>query len=237
MTACTSAEAFLADAEETILSADAVLLDIYFKDGNGIEIARFLRGSGFDKPIIFMTVSVDHALDAYGVDAGRIKKKDVERVSPYGDYIWVLELTGNQILEALEAASAPLPEQSPAFAQVSGIEYEVHIETAYAKGDKYEGSDFFAPEKPGARVRISSIGGKKFDPEKRYRIATIDFTARGGDSYFVFTQADKSVNTHVLLVNGVCDYLEKAWGGIVNPYYAKPQKRVIIKEKGKGGKP
>lgn len=163
------------------------------------------------------------------VSAGNIRKKDITAVSPYSDYIWTVDLTGSQILEAIEAASAPLPQQSAAFAQVSGIEYTVDTAVDYQQGEPYPDSEFYTPADPGSRVTIHSIGGKEFDPDKVYRIATLDFTAEGGDSYFVFTQAKQASNTQILFVNGVCDYLEKAWGGIVNQYYKEPQGRVTIK--------
>ncbi len=48
---------------------DILLLDVYMKGKTGIEGAKYLRESGFNCPIIFLTVSQDHAIDAFGVYA------------------------------------------------------------------------------------------------------------------------------------------------------------------------
>ena len=48
---------------------DLVLLDIYMPDKNGIAAAQEIRSLGSDVPIVFLTASTEHALNAYGVDA------------------------------------------------------------------------------------------------------------------------------------------------------------------------
>lgn len=48
------------------------------------------------------------------------------------------------------------------------------------------------PPKPGARVTIQTVGGEPFDAEKLYTIATNDFTAAGGDTYYAFRYANQS---------------------------------------------
>lgn len=48
---------------------DLLLLDIYMPGMTGIELAEKLRRDGCDVPVIFITASKEHALDAYGIDA------------------------------------------------------------------------------------------------------------------------------------------------------------------------
>ena len=48
---------------------DIYLLDIYMPGITGMSIATELRSRGVKSPVIFLTSSTDHALEAFGVDA------------------------------------------------------------------------------------------------------------------------------------------------------------------------
>ena len=76
--AFSSAEAFMETMRRPIYDPDVVLLDIYLQEENGMEIAEHLRNSGFTKPIVFLTASREHALEAYNVDAAQYLVKPLE---------------------------------------------------------------------------------------------------------------------------------------------------------------
>ena len=59
----------LLDAIESGMIYDVYLLDIYMPGITGMSIATELRSRGVKSPIIFLTSSTDHALEAFGVDA------------------------------------------------------------------------------------------------------------------------------------------------------------------------
>ena len=59
----------LVDATENGTVYDIYLLDIYMPGITGMSIATELRSRGVKSPIIFLTSSTDHALEAFGVDA------------------------------------------------------------------------------------------------------------------------------------------------------------------------
>ena len=59
----------LLDATESGAIYDIYLLDIYMPGITGMSIATELRSRGVKSPIIFLTSSTDHALEAFGVDA------------------------------------------------------------------------------------------------------------------------------------------------------------------------
>lgn len=44
-------------------------LDIYMPGISGIEFAQEIRKNGIEVPIVFLTISKDHALEAFGVGA------------------------------------------------------------------------------------------------------------------------------------------------------------------------
>ena len=59
---------------------DALLLDVYLEGAGGetgIDLARSLRADGYGGAIVFTTVSPDHVLDAYGVNAVQYLLKPV----------------------------------------------------------------------------------------------------------------------------------------------------------------
>ena len=59
----------LVDMTEKGTIYDIFLLDIYMPGVTGMSIATELRSRGVKNPIIFLTSSTDHALEAFGVDA------------------------------------------------------------------------------------------------------------------------------------------------------------------------
>ena len=69
-----TAEAFmnpsvLLDSIESGERHDIYLLDIYMPGASGMSVATDLRSRGVRSPIIFLTSSTEHAVEAFGVDA------------------------------------------------------------------------------------------------------------------------------------------------------------------------
>ena len=59
----------LVDMTEKGTIYDIYLLDIYMPGISGMSVATELRSRGVKSPVIFLTSSTDHALQAFGVDA------------------------------------------------------------------------------------------------------------------------------------------------------------------------
>ena len=62
---------------------DVYLLDIYMPGVTGLSIATELRNRDIKSPIIFLTSSTDHALEAFGVDATHYLLKPYTKDSFY----------------------------------------------------------------------------------------------------------------------------------------------------------
>ena len=62
---------------------DIYLLDIYMPGISGMSIATELRSRGVKSPVIFLTSSTDHALEAFGVDATHYLLKPYTKDSFY----------------------------------------------------------------------------------------------------------------------------------------------------------
>jgi 2',3'-cyclic-nucleotide 2'-phosphodiesterase (5'-nucleotidase family)/predicted extracellular nuclease len=105
------------------------------------------------------------------IKAGDITMGDVRTVLPFENTLVAIQLTGEELLEALEHSVSAYPAQSGGFLQVSGLRFK------------------FDPEKP-AGERVWFVEAKnadgKFEPLKKdalYTVATNSFTAKGGDGY------------------------------------------------------
>ena len=63
----------------------------------------------------------------------------------------------------------------------------------------------------GSRVTAMQVAGAPLDEAATYRVAVLDFLARGGDDYTMFRDAVQITpdNDAPLLVNEVVDYLRK----------------------------
>ena len=73
----------LADMTEKGTIYDVYLLDIYMPGVTGMSIATELRNRDIKSPIIFLTSSTDHALEAFGVDATHYLLKPYTKDSFY----------------------------------------------------------------------------------------------------------------------------------------------------------
>lgn len=166
------------------------------------------------------------------IQQGDITMNDMKTVFPFGNQVTVLKVTGKELLEALEAATHTTPDAIGAFPQVAGIELTIDTAVPYEQGEQYPDSTYYAPAKPGSRVTIQEVGGQVFDPEALYNIATNDFTAAGGDTYYAFRYANQTSGymTGVALEDALVSYVTEELGGkVTEARYGAPQGRITIK--------
>ncbi|MEM6487197.1 MAG: 5'-nucleotidase C-terminal domain-containing protein [Pseudomonadota bacterium] len=98
-----------------------------------------------------------------------ITRRDVLTELPFGNKTVVLELTGADIVAALENGVSAIEDGGGRFPHVSGMTFA-----------------FDASQAPGERVSDIMVGGAPIDPDATYRLATNDFMGRGGDGYAMF---------------------------------------------------
>lgn len=165
------------------------------------------------------------------IPAGDISMLDMKTVFPFDNTVAYLTLPGRDILEAMEAATFSSPDPSGGFPQVAGMEYELDCSQAWEPGEEYPDSTYCAPLKPGTRIKILSIGGEPFDPDKMYTIATNDFLAAGGDQYYAFRYNFKTAgfDTGVALEDALVNYTQSVLGGVIGEEYAVPQGRITVR--------
>lgn len=103
----------------------------------------------------------------------KITRGIIAQELPYRNQVVLIELTGKQLFTALENAFSTLSLNKGRFPQISGFK------VIY---------DSRAPK--GLRVKTIQIGGRDISLDKKYRLATTDYLAAGGDGYDVFRQAN-----------------------------------------------
>ena len=148
------------------------------------------------------------------LSVGALTKKDINTVLPFGNTLYLVKLTGAQLLEALEASTCSLPESIGAFPQVSGIEYTVNTGAKFSSTENYPGSTYGKPNAVN-RVTIQRVGGAAFDPAETYTIVTNDFLGAGGDTYYTFKSSPVGYDTGVPLDEVLMDYITAQCKGTI----------------------
>ena len=140
-------------------------------------------------------------LNGGGIRAGktyepgaRITHGDILAELPFNNRIVVVEIAGRDLKSAMENGLSLLPRPSGRFPQVSGIEVR-----------------FDLARNPGSRIVAMQVGGAPLNERKTYRVAVLDYLARGGDDYTMFRDARRITpdNDAPMLVNEVVEYLRK----------------------------
>lgn len=162
---------------------------------------------------------------------GDITETDLLRALPFSPMgIGVLQVTGRQLLETLEAASQTA--DCPGFAQVSGLTYTVDATRDYDGGAAY--GNFFVADSIN-RVTVTSVNGRPFDPDAVYALVCDNFLMNGSDTYYTLKSAKEAEGAKYLnngsgvkVRDAVALYIERELDGTVGQAYAKPQGRIAV---------
>ena len=121
-----------------------------------------------------------------------LTRKDILTELPFGNVVVLLELSGADILAALENGVSEVENGAGRFPHLSGMTL-----TYDPKAEK------------GKRVVSAQIGGADIDPGKTYTLATNDYVARGGDGYAAFTRGKTLIDVSggTLMATMVMDYI------------------------------
>ncbi|MCB9994418.1 MAG: bifunctional metallophosphatase/5'-nucleotidase [Hyphomicrobiaceae bacterium] len=124
----------------------------------------------------------------------QITRKEILTELPFGNLTLKLEVTGADILAALENGLQAAPEAIGRFPQISGM------------------TVVYDPSKDaGSRVVSVKVGDADLDLNATYSLATNDFMARGGDGYSMFVGKPVlfSMTDAKLMANDVMAYIRK----------------------------
>ncbi|WP_105438021.1 5'-nucleotidase C-terminal domain-containing protein [Neorhizobium sp. T25_13] len=113
------------------------------------------------------------------IDAGEVTQGEVVSVLPFQNTLATFQLTGADVVKALENGVSQIDDGAGRFAQVAGLKYS------------------FDKSKPaGSKVSDVQVKeGDKFvpiDPAKTYGVVTNNFMRAGGDGYAIFKTGGKN---------------------------------------------
>ncbi len=134
-------------------------------------------------------------------DAGTVlTRRDILTELPFGNATVMTEITGQQILDAMENGVSQVEKGAGRFPQVSGMNI------------------VYDPSAPaGSRIVSIEINGAPLDVNKTYKFATNNYALGGGDGYGMLGGGRVLINSGNgnLMANDVIDYII-ANGGVKN---------------------
>ncbi len=163
--------------------------------------------------------------------AGELTMGQILDMSPFNNSVSVIEVTGQQILDALEWGARGIPDEYGGFLQVSGLSYEIH---SYIDTPCMVNSDgAYDGIKGERRVKNVRADGEAIDPEKTYSLAGQNYTLlNGGDGYTMFNGAKVLQDEAKMDIQALIDYITDTLGGTIGSEYEDPygQGRIVIVE-------
>ena len=139
------------------------------------------------------------------IEKGNITQKDIIGAFPFPNALTILTLDGKDVISMFEHAAG----------LTNGV-----LQVSHGLVMEYD------PKKEvGSRITKLELNGKKIDPKKKYRIATNDFLANGGDGFSQFLSGtDRNDVNGYMMYNAIMDYLK--YKKVVAP---KMEGRVVAK--------
>ncbi len=157
------------------------------------------------------------------IHAGAVTKKDINTVLPFGNTVAVVYVTGEELLEALEASTFAVPDAIGGYPQTAGIKFTIDTKKAFAQGPAYPASTYHKPSAIN-RVTIESINGQPFSKTDTYAVVTNNFCADGGDTYYAFKAASAQFDTGIVMDEAVMDYVKTELKGTISASkYGQPR--------------
>lgn len=114
---------------------------------------------------------------------GIVRRGDILLISPFENYVVVLEMKGSDMLELMRNIAAVKGE---------GVSSSVRLEIT-----------------EDGKLLSCTIDGKEIDPHRTYTIATIDYLAEGNDRMYALKKAVKRHETGILIRDVMMEYVIK----------------------------
>lgn len=158
------------------------------------------------------------------LELGAIRYKDVMTMLPDGNSISVAEVSGADLMDAIEMSARLYPNSNGGFFQVSGLTYD--IQETVIPSVSLDGFGNFQGVSGEYRVTNIMINGKELDLFGTYKVAGTDSLLRGLTGYTMFengtiVQADVTTDQQAFI-----SYLSGELSGAVGGHYAKSQGRM-----------
>jgi 5'-nucleotidase len=140
------------------------------------------------------------------IDAGEITMGEVLTVLPFQNTLSTFEVTGAQILAALENGVGQVEDGAGRFPQVAGMSFTVDL-----------------TQEPGSRISNVMVGDAALDAETTYGAVSNNYVRNGGDGYRMFRDAMNAYDYGPDLADVTAEYLAK-----VGPYQPFTDGRITV---------
>ena len=220
-------------------SSDLVIYDPKASMSDG-EPVRIIRNAETNLGDLCADAYLNHfseadiaLVNASGIRAeikkGGITLNDILAVLPYGTKLDLVEVTGQQLLDALEWSVHAIPEEFSGFEQVAGLKFEVDPDIESPCVEDKEKMFVRVDDTKPRRVQNVEIRGASVDPAAKYKLVTNDFILLDGDGFTMFRDAEVLKEAEVTDGEALLEYIAGLEKGIIGEEYADPygQGRII----------
>ena len=162
--------------------------------------------------------------------AGDVTYGDLMSVFPFGNNLLLIEMTGQQILDALEWSARAVPGEIGGFLQVSGLTYEIDV--SVESGCIADDDGFFVNVEGDRRVGNVMIGDEPIDADAVYTVCIQQFLYDKGDGFTMFADCNV-LNSNIMIdLQALINYITDTLGGQIGDEYSDPygQGRIVISE-------
>ncbi len=133
------------------------------------------------------------------IDEGEVTMGEVLTVLPFQNTLSTFQVSGADIMAALENGVGQIEEGAGRFPQVAGMTFAVD-----------------PAAEPGSRVSDVTIAGEPLDPEATYGLVSNNYVRNGGDGYKMFVDAENAYDFGPDLADVTAEYM--AAQGDYKPY-------------------
>ena len=220
-------------AEQTIY--DPTALDDYGKPLLIVRVSETNLGD-LVTDAFRVQAGADVALDCAGsirtnLPKGDITISDLLSVYPFGNRVSMRELTGQQLLDALEWGVKDVPGGFGGFLQVSGLSYA--FDPNVKSSCQADENNMFAGVTGEYRVKNVMVGGEPLDLERTYKVAAVNYLLLNhGNGFTMFDGAKILWQSEEQDYLVVARYIREHLNGVVGEEYESPygQGRIVAVE-------
>ena len=187
---------------------------------NECSLANFVTDA-FKKVLGCDVVLVNGGSIRNEIKQGVITYNELLEAFPFGNMCAVIEVSGQQILEALEMGASHYPDEFGGFCQVAGMEYTINSKIPSTvqldeKGNFYRIGGIY-------RVSDVRIGGKPLDINKKYTVGGTTYALKdGGDGFVMFKGSKLLKDGEKSDVDAIMEYIQKQLDGKIGEQYNNP---------------
>ena len=153
------------------------------------------------------------------IPAGDITYEQIITVHPFGNEMCMCEVTGQELMDALELSAASLPGEFGGFLHVSGMTFT--IDMSVESSVVLDEAQMFVEVAGDRRVKDIMIGGEPIDAEKTYTLASHNYKLKSsGDGYSMFKDNNFILDCVMIDNQVLINYITEKLGGTVGEEYA-----------------